>query len=168
MIQLLARPHPDEQVEPLVEQAPAGDRVELLPERAQLPPRVAAQAGPEHQAAPRQPVDPDRLPGQLAGPAPGHRRDHRADDQPLGRAGDGGQGDPRVGHVGHGRPVEHVVPNEQAVPPGGLGLGAQVGHEPGLGELAEEGQEQSGAGGRVHGRRAYGARPPVRVGPAQH
>ncbi len=78
----------------------------------------------------------------------GSGRDHRADADPLGGHRDRGQRDPRVGDVGDRRPVQHVVPDEHAVPAGRLRLGGQIGHHARLGQLPEDGQEDRGRASR--------------------
>jgi hypothetical protein len=67
---------------------------------------------------------------------------------------DGRQRHPGIGDLEDRRSVQHVVPHEQTVPPGRLGLDRQVGDESWVGQLAEDGQEQGGACTSFHGRRA--------------
>ena len=119
-----------------------------LSSRPGSPPRP----GPEHQAPARQPVHAHRLPGQLVRPAPGHGRHHRPYPQPLGGRRHRRQRHPRVGDVGHRRPIQHVVPDEQPVPAGRPRLRPpRSATDPGLGQLAEDRQEQCGAGAAGHG-----------------
>jgi hypothetical protein len=150
----LARPHPDQQVQALLQQVTPGDGIDLLAQRAQFPAGIAAEAGAEDQPPTRQAIEAHGLAGQLLGPAPGDGGHHRTEAQPLGRAGHGRERHPRVRDIGDRRPVQHVVPDEQPVPPGRLGLDGERGHEAGVRQLAEDGQEQGRTGNGVHGRRA--------------
>ena len=137
---LLAAPPGVEQLGAGVEQGGAGPRVGLLAEARQLPAAVAAEPEPADQAPARQQVQRRRLARELLRAAAGHRRDHRAQaDGPGGRR-DRGHRDPRVGDRVD-VVVEHVVPDEDAVPAAGLGPRGQLREHARVGQLAERRDE---------------------------
>lgn len=63
-----------------------------------------------------------------------------AEPQSLGVGGDRAESDPKVGDSADGRPVEDVVPEEEAVPTLLLGLYRQRDERPRIGELVERRQ----------------------------
>jgi hypothetical protein len=104
---------------------------------------VAAEADPERQPAAREPVERGGLPGDLDRPATRQRRDHGAEPDALGGGSDRRQRDLWVGHASHRLLPAQLVPDEDAVPAGLLRLGGQPGDHGRVGELVEQGQEQS-------------------------
>jgi hypothetical protein len=86
-------------------------------------------------------VEGDGFACQLGRPPAGHRGDHRADRHPFCRECDDRHQQPRV--VGRERSPEDVVPEEEAIPAGCLGLPGQITQRPGLGDGAEVGHEDA-------------------------
>lgn len=109
-----------------------------LAERLRLVVARTAEPGSENEPAGAEQVQRDRLPRQLVHPAPGKRRDQRANPHPGGGAGDRGESHPRVGHRSHRRTVSDVVPDEKAVPAPFLGPGSQAGSHPGVSQFPEQ------------------------------
>jgi hypothetical protein len=138
MLHKRSRPGGLQDLECLIEHPRAHPIVELLARDRVLPGEtVAAEPDAQRQPAAAQPVEGGGLARDLGRPAPGERRDHRAKSDALGRAGDHGQGDLRIGDVNDGLAPAHLVPHERPVPPGLLGLGAQPSDEGGVGEVVE-------------------------------
>ena len=132
----LAAPQAVEDLQALVEPVGAHARVRVLAEGAELLLRAGAEPGAEHQPAAGEQVDRGRLTRQQPGAAAGQRQDHHADADPLGDAGHRRQHHPGVHHrrlvlVGQ------VVPDEEAVPAGLLGLAGQGDQQVGVGVLAD-------------------------------
>ena len=120
--------------------------VVLLAERPELAVGIAADAHAEHQPPPAQPVERDRLARELVDPPARGRGDERADAHARSGASDRRHRHPRVGDVGHGRAVDHVIPDEAAVPPGRLRLGSELREHARLGQLPERGDEDPSLG----------------------
>jgi hypothetical protein len=145
----LSRPRRLEDVERFVEHPRAVAVVELLAgDRVLAGKTVAAEADAQRESAVAQPVEGRGLARDLGGTTPGERGDHRAEPDALGRAGDRGKRDLRVGHADDGLAPAHLVPHEDPVPARLLGLGAQAGDERWVGERVErrdvEAQAHSG------------------------
>ncbi len=152
----LAGPGGGQDVEALVKHLPTASGVELLTGPAELAGAVSADADAESHPTDRQPIQRRDFARHLHGPPPRQRRDHRAEPQPLGGAGDGCQRDPRVGDRGNRCGVGDVVPHEEPIPAGGLGVDRQIRHRSWFGKRVEDRQEQ----GMLHARNAIG-RPSV-------
>jgi hypothetical protein len=105
---------------------------------------IAAETDAEVQSAAAQQIERGRLAGHLDGSAAGERRHHRPEADPLGRRRDRGERDLGVADRQHRRAPEDLVPHEEPVPAGLLGLGGQVGDDAGIGELVEERKKQTG------------------------
>lgn len=141
----LAVPVGRQPLQAVVQQDGARLGVALLAEagRVELRGVRRSQADPQHQATAAQAVQGHGLARQLMRAPAGQRRDHRPDGHALGGHRHRGQGDPRVGHGPHRRAVLHVVPDEEAVPPGLLGAHRKLRHQGGLAQLVERGQEDA-------------------------
>ena len=133
--------------EALVEHPAAHPGVRLVAERAELPHPVVAEPEAQHEAATGQDGQAGGLAGQHLRPAARQRGDHRPEQQPLGAQGDRRAARPRVGDRGHPVAVQQVVPDEEAVPAGRLGLGGEVADDPGVGEGVEGGDEEAAVRG---------------------
>jgi hypothetical protein len=140
----LPAPEPREDREPLVEHGGADPEIGLLAEGAPLrlaSPR-AAEPCAEHETPRREVIQRDRLAGDLPGSSTRERGDERADPQSGGSLRNGREGDPGVGDRGRPVPV-HVVPDEEAVPSGLLGVARELGEEERVAERAEVGEVES-------------------------
>jgi hypothetical protein len=127
----------------LVEHAGAAAVVGLLPEGGELAAEaVAAQPDAEHEPPAGEPVQGDGLAGHLRRPAPGQRRDHRAEHDRAGGGGHRREDDPRIRHLADGRVPVDVVPHEDAVPAGLLRLRRDPGGHERIGELVEQRQPE--------------------------
>jgi hypothetical protein len=111
---------------------------------------VAAETDTEGEAATAEPVQGRGFPGDLGWPAAGEGRDHGTEPQVFGGGGDRGQRDPRVGHLPDRGPPAQVVPHEDPVPAGLLGLGGQTRDHRRVGKTVEDRQpERRAQSGRV-------------------
>src|SRR3954470_191277 len=142
----LAAPQRHQPVEVGVELPRALAHVRLLAERPELAVRIAAHPHTEHQPPLAQAVECDRLARELVDPPPRRRGDERPDPHPRRRRRDRRHRHPRVGDVGHRRAVDHVIPDEEAVPPGRLRLGRELCEHARLGQLPERGDEDRSLG----------------------
>ena len=89
-----------------------------------------AQPGTEDHAAAGQAVQGGHFPGQLGRPPPGHGRNRRAQPDPAGRQGCGGEQDPRIRDLpAQVLPLDNVVPYEQRVPAGFLRPAGHIGED---------------------------------------
>src|SRR5439155_24865532 len=135
--QQLARPVTEILVDPVVEEArPLLVIVGGLVERRVLAPEVDAEPDAEDEAPTAQVVKRHRLPSDLVRAAARQRRDHRAESNALGRAGNRRARDPCV-RQRDGPLVSDVVPREEAVPPGRLGAHRQLHQEVDVAERGE-------------------------------
>ena len=160
----LARPVPAEKVQALVQELGEQPRVGGLAEAAVLVLDRAAQPGAEDHPPAAQVVQGRHLARELLGPSPGDRRHQGAQPESLGREGRGGQQHPRVSEAPlQVLVVDDVVPNEQPVPPGGLGRRGDLGDRLRVGEVAEVRDVDR----ESHPPTPYGcpSRPPPRVHP---
>lgn len=130
----LSRPQAGEDLEPFVELCGQLAAIGRVAVRGVLVGRFA-ETDAEHEAAAGEAVDGDGLAGELLGQPAGERRDTGAEDDPPGALGDRAEEDPRVDdrHRRRGAAVD-VVPEEDAVPAGGLGPDSEVDEALGLGE----------------------------------
>jgi hypothetical protein len=144
-----ARPHRAHHPEPLREHGRAGGGVRRLAEAAEVTGLVGPDPDADDEAPAGQPAHGGRVPRDHPGPASRERRDHRAEQHPVGGVGHRGEGGPRVGdrqRVGH-----DVVPQEHPVPPGGLRAHRQLDEDRRVTERAERRQVEPEADGVVHG-----------------
>ena len=141
-------PERGDDLERFVEHPPPYDPVDGVAERPELLLVVGTEPHSEDEPPAGDPVERHRLAGDLGRPAPGQRRDHRAQEHPLGRQRHRGECDLRVGR-GLAVPAE-VVPAEHRLPAGLLGEPGQAGQRPRVGVVAEIGDPH----GEVHGRQA--------------
>jgi len=112
------------ELERLVEHPRSSPVVELLAShRVLVSEAVASEADAERQPAAAEPVEGRGFPGNLDRTAAGKRGDHWAEPDAVGRGGDRGQRDPRVGHVHDWLGPPKLVPDEESVPSGLLRLG---------------------------------------------
>jgi hypothetical protein len=143
MVHRPAGPGGGEDLQRLIQHLAALPVVELLAGCGELGAEaVAAQPGPEGEPPAAELVQGRGFPGDLGRPTAGQRRGHRPEPQPLCDGGGRRQGDPRVGHLPHRRVPAQVIPDEEPVPAGFLGLGGQPGHHQWVGELVEDRQPQ--------------------------
>jgi hypothetical protein len=115
-------------VERLVEDRGADPGAGLVAEVAEVHVGRLAEAHTEHGTPTGQVVEGDQVLGDHPRSPSRERRDHRAQQHPLGDLGDRPEQHPRVVHVLHVVPAE-VVPEEEAVPARGLGRAGQVDHD---------------------------------------
>jgi len=167
----LAAPQPAQELQPLVEPVAADACVVLLAEAGQLAAGVHPQSHAEHEPAAAQVVEADRLAGELLRPPPGDRRDQRPDAQRLGGGRHGREHDPRIRHRPERRRAVHVIPDEEPVESGPLGVRRQAGDDARIGELPEGREREAvahqprlvaGDGSGTPGPGGDGAAPPVR------
>ena len=105
-----------------------------------------AQADAENDPAVREVVERGHLPGHDGRPTAGERRDHRPEPEPRRPHGHHAQGDPRIDGGEHRiAPVQHVVPEEEAVPPRRLRGRGEVTEQFDVGVVAQVGNGQSEA-----------------------
>jgi len=138
---LVARPEQLQRVEGFVEDLCPKLGVGVLAETRELV-VGSAQAHAESEAPAGEAIERHGLSGHHRHASPSQRRDHRADDDPLGRHGDGCEGDPRVDHRLPRLPADHVIPQEEAVPSSRLGVVGQRGETDRVGEIAAVGNAE--------------------------
>ena len=103
---------------------------------------VAAQARAEDDASLAQPVQGGQGERQILDAPPRHRRDTRPEHDSGRSQRAGGEGDPRV-RGRHSPREREVVPDEEAVPPGVLGLGRELRDELRIGVGADVRAEEA-------------------------
>src|SRR5438132_633114 len=124
-VHLLAVPPSSERDQPVLEKLQSPRPRVVLAEALELA-AVSSQARAEDDAAPAQPVERRDGVRENLHPSAGNRGDRRSQGDALGRECAGCEEDRRVG--GRLPPDEgQVVPDEEAVPPGPLGLDRVVG-----------------------------------------
>src|SRR5579871_4773003 len=107
-----------------------------LPEAAEFPPAIAAQTDAEYQAPAAQLVERYGLAGDDPGSPAGQGRDHCSESQRAGGAGHRRKRDPWV-RDRHDVPVQHVIPEEDALPAGLFGAMRDRAETAGIGEFTE-------------------------------
>ncbi len=139
----LSAPQPVQDLEVLVEHGPPDGRVRLLPAVVPLE-REGAAPDPEDEPPAAQTVQRGGLASHDQRPASGQRRDQRPEPDGVRGAGGGGQRHPGVHHVHRtGSESEQVVPEEEAVPAGGLGLDRPLRHQGRVQADSEAGHRQT-------------------------
>ena len=137
----LAGPEALEDRQRLVEALGADARLGRLADVAERAVVERPEPDRQHEPSVRQPVDRHRLAGELPRPAPGRRREDRAERDPRGPHRHRRHDDPRVVRVGQAD--RDPVPREDAVPARGLGLRGELG----LGPRVARGDDDPGLHG---------------------
>src|SRR5271156_1375336 len=112
--------------------------VRLLTEALKLRLSRRAEADSENKEAVGKMVECAGFAREFPWPSPGNRRDHRSQENALGRCGDRCKHDPCVGQWNGGRAVEQqMIPKKKSVPPRCLRRAGQLQQIVGIRELTE-------------------------------
>ena len=148
----VARPQQLQRVEGLVEDLRAVSGVGVLTETRELV-VGGAQADTQSKASCGEPVERDRLACHHRHPPPRQRRDHRPEDDPFGGHRNCRECHPRIDHRLPRLASNQVIPQEEAVPPGSLGIAGERSESGRVGEVAAVGHTESELGHRGVARR---------------
>jgi hypothetical protein len=152
VIDPIARPEPAEHLQALVQLIRPRACVGVLAEGGELRGNPA-DPGAEHHAAAAEHVEGRDLVGKDVRPPPRNRRDVGAEQERAGPRRDGGERHPGIG-CGAAPDEAEVIPDEERLPAGRLGLPAELDHRAGIGIGADVGDAEP-----VAHRRTLGSRP---------
>ncbi len=141
-------PQLHQRVQRLVEDPSAAARLGILSEPCELV-VGSAETDPEPEPTARQQIERHRLTCHDRHAPSCEGRHHRADHDSFGRRGDRCERHPRVDHRLPGPAADDVIPQEEPVPAGNLGLGGESCQLDRIGEVTTVGDPESEVDGRV-------------------